>query len=99
MQAKRSRTAFPHRASSTGVQDVDKIVGQLDDEAATNITGNIAWEGTQLTGNEPTEQPIKWEDVSTEKMTSKGDLRGSRLGYEQGLGLERKQQAACPARL
>ena len=48
-----------------GVQDVDKIVGQLDDEAATNITGNIAWEGTQLTGNEPTEQPIKWEDVST----------------------------------
>ena len=42
-----------------GVQDVDKIVGQLDDEAATNITGNIAWEGTYLTGNEPTEQPIK----------------------------------------
>ena len=26
-----------------GVADVDKIVGQLDDEAATNITGNIAW--------------------------------------------------------
>ena len=63
-----------------GVQDVDKIVGQLDDEAATNITGNIAWEGTQLTGNEPTEQPIKWEDVSTEKMTSKATYEG--LGWD-----------------
>ena len=50
---------------------MDKIVGQLDDEAATNITGNIAWEGTLLSGNEPTEQPIKWEDVSAAKMQDK----------------------------
>ena len=54
-----------------GVADVDKIVGQLDDEAATNITDNIAWEGTLLSGNEPTEQPIKWEDVSAAKMQDK----------------------------
>lgn len=30
-----------------GVRDTDKIVGQPDDEAATNITGNLAWEGTR----------------------------------------------------
>lgn len=63
-----------------GMQDVDKIVGQLDDEAATNITGNIAWEGTLLSGNEPTEQPILWEDVSTEKMTSKSTYTA--LGWD-----------------
>ena len=75
---KRSRTAFLHRplyGTITGVADVDKIVeGRGSDvEAATNITGNIAWEGTLLSGNEPTEQhrPIKWEDVSTAKMQDK----------------------------
>lgn len=60
--------------------DVDKIVGQLDDEAATNITGNIAWEGTLLSGNEPTEQPIKWEDVSTAKMQDKATYEA--LGWD-----------------
>lgn len=63
-----------------GVADVDKIVGQLDDEAATNITGNIAWEGTLLSGNEPTEQPIKWEDVSTAKMQDKATYEA--LGWD-----------------
>ena len=63
-----------------GVADVDKIVGQLDDEAATNITGNIAWEGTLLSGNEPTEQPIKWEDVSTAKMQDKSTYEA--LGWD-----------------
>ena len=83
-----------------GVADVDKIVGQLDDEAATNITGNIAWEGALLSGNEPTEQPIKWEDVSAAKMQDKAtyEALGCR-GYEQGLGLECLRQAACSARL
>ena len=63
-----------------GVADVDKIVGQLDDEAATNITGNIAWEGTLLSGNEPTEQPIKWEDVSAAKMQDKSTYEA--LGWD-----------------
>lgn len=63
-----------------GVADVDKIVGQLDDEAATNITGNIAWEGTLLSGNEPTEQPIKWEDVSAAKMQDKATYEA--LGWD-----------------
>ena len=63
-----------------GVADVDKIVGQLDDEAATNITDNIAWEGTLLSGNEPTEQPIKWEDVSAAKMQDKATYEA--LGWD-----------------
>lgn len=63
-----------------GVLDTDKIVGQLDDEAATNITGNIAWEGTALEGNEPTEQPIKWEDVSAATLQDKSTYE--KLGWD-----------------
>lgn len=55
-------------------------MGQLDDEAATNITGNIAWEGTALEGNEPTEQPIKWEDVSAATLQDKSTYE--KLGWD-----------------
>lgn len=56
--------------SITGLQGTDKIVGQLDDEAATNITGNLSWKGTALLGNEPIEQPIVWQDIYAEDLQS-----------------------------
>lgn len=59
------------QTSISGTKNVDKIVGQLDDEAATNISGNIAWEGTLLAGNEPAFQPIQWEDVSAQVLQTK----------------------------
>ena len=59
------------QTSISGTRNVDKIVGQLDDEAATNISGNIAWEGTLLAGNEPAFQPIQWEDVSADVLHTK----------------------------
>ena len=59
------------QASIKGAKDADKIVGQLADEAATNISNNLAWEGTLLAGNEPTYQPIQWDDVSAEKLQTK----------------------------
>ena len=59
------------QTSISGTRNVDKIVGQLDDEAATNISGNIAWEGTLLAGNEPAFQPIQWEDVSADALHQK----------------------------
>lgn len=55
----------------TGKKNTDKVVGQLDDEAATNIANNIAWEGTKLIGNEPEYQPIKWQDVSAADLCKK----------------------------
>ena len=59
------------QTSISGTRNVDKIVGQLDDEAATNISGNIAWEGTLLAGNEPAFQPIQWDDVSADALHQK----------------------------
>ena len=59
------------QTSISGTKNVDKIVGQLNDEAATNISGNIAWEGTLLAGNEPAFQPIQWEDVSAQVLQAK----------------------------
>lgn len=40
-----------------GKTNMDLVVGQLDDEAGVNITANLAWEGSQLQGNEPREMP------------------------------------------
>ena len=37
-------------------------------------------EGTLLSGNEPTEQPIKWEDVSAAKMQDKATYEA--LGWD-----------------
>lgn len=62
-----------------GKADTDKIVGQLADEAATNITGNLSWEGTALNGNEPLEQTIVWDDVSTETLQSRSTYE--KLGW------------------
>ena len=59
------------QTSISGTKNVDKIVGQLNDETATNISGNIAWEGTLLEGNEPAFQPIQWEDVSAQVLQAK----------------------------
>ncbi|MEN6461419.1 MAG: S-layer homology domain-containing protein [Syntrophomonas sp.] len=64
------------QTSITGARNTDKIVGQLDDEAAANITGNVAWEGTLLAGNEPAFQPIKWEDISGAALSQKATYTG-----------------------
>lgn len=68
------------QTSISGTKDTDKIVGQLADEAATNISGNIAWEGTKLAGNEPVFQPIKWDDVSAAKLQTKATYEA--LGWD-----------------
>jgi len=68
------------QTSIAGARNTDKIVGQLDDEAAVNITGNVAWEGTLMAGNEPTFQPIKWDDISGAALFQKATYTG--LGWD-----------------
>lgn len=68
------------QASIAGARNTDKIVGQLDDEAATNITGNVAWEGTLLAGNQPAFQPVSWEDISGAALSRKSTYAG--LGWD-----------------
>lgn len=68
------------QASISGARNTDKIVGQLDDEAAANITGNVAWEGTLLAGNQPVFQPIQWDDISGAALSQKSTYTG--LGWD-----------------
>ncbi len=57
----------------TGAKDTDRIVGQLNDESGMNINNNLAWEGTQMIGNGPTDRPNKvyFETATTDQVRSK----------------------------
>ncbi|NLZ70933.1 MAG: LysM peptidoglycan-binding domain-containing protein [Clostridiaceae bacterium] len=56
----------------TGEKDTDRIVGQLNDESGMNINNNLAWEGTQIIGNGPTDRPNKvyFETVTTDQISN-----------------------------
>lgn len=56
--------------SIKGVKDIDKTVGQLDDEDGHQMSGVLAWEGMRLLGNPPVEQNFKWKETSASLLSS-----------------------------
>ena len=74
------------QTSISGTRNVDKIVGQLDDEAATNIAGNIAWGGHPPGGQRAVLPAHPVGGCLRRRAAPEADLCGSGLGLQRTPG-------------